>query len=123
MDLTTCFHVSFGAQWKWNDPFSNQGGDDSGVRDVIREEPREARVAATVLDRGRLKHRVQGLGTLVDCETFESFMVKIFSFEGIRMKKKLPWFAARPVAGSDSEVKSSAPEESLGRTALTGWIV
>ena len=26
MDLTTCFNVSFVAQWEWNDPFSNQGG-------------------------------------------------------------------------------------------------
>jgi hypothetical protein len=114
MDLTTCFNVSFVAQWEWIDPFSNQGGDDSGIRDVVREEPHEARVGATVLDHGRLKHRIQSLGALVDCQTFESFMVEMLSFERVRIKKKLPWFAAHPVAGSDSEVKSSAPEESLG---------
>jgi hypothetical protein len=34
MDLTTRFNVSFVAQWEWNDPFSNQGGNDSGIRDV-----------------------------------------------------------------------------------------
>jgi len=77
MDLATRFDVSFVAQGQWDDPFSNQGGDYGGVRDIICEEPREARVAATVLDRGRLEHCVQGLGALVDCQTFESFIMEI----------------------------------------------